>query len=124
MRFHARKQFIPDQIEHGLYIFNPARNCDDFILVGHHDAILSESAVAPVGIVPTAPELKTVALVPITFRITAVRRLLRSRHRDPFGWEQLFAIPTTLLQVDLTQPRDVFRANAQPIAAERDALKI
>ena len=73
---------------------------------------------------PTAPELETISLIPIAPRIAAVRGLLRRGHRHPFRREQGFAIPTAALQKKLAKLRDVLRAHAQAVTAQRNALKV
>src|SRR5204862_2359900 len=114
----------PNHVQYSLHIFDTAGDRHHRVLLRHHQAILPERAVATKSIVTAAPELKTVALIPIALRIAAVRGLLRRGHRHPFGREQLFAIPTALLQVKLAELRDVLRTHAQPVTAQRNALKV
>src|SRR5258706_184851 len=102
-------------IEAGLHIFDAAGDGHDGVLVGHDEAILAEGAVAAIGVVPAAPELETVALIPIALRVAAVGGLFGGGHRDPFRGEQLLAIPAAVLQIKLAELGDVLGADAQTV---------
>src|SRR5207244_5097254 len=89
----------------------------------HHDAELAVGAVAAVSAVPAAPELVAVTLVPVALRVAAVGGLPGRRRLDPRGRDQLPAVPLAFLKVQLAEFGDVLGADAQAVAAERDALR-
>src|SRR5258708_6649848 len=60
-----RVQFIPDDIHLALKVVRIGGDCDNGVFVRNYDTKLAPSAVAAVGVVRAAPELKTVALRPI-----------------------------------------------------------
>src|SRR5262249_1170658 len=116
------KEPIPDQVEHRLHILHAAGNGDDGVLLGQDDAVLPERAVAAESAVTTAPELVAVTLVPVASRTAAVRGLTCGGCLDPVRGNEDLVVPLPFLQVELTEPRDVFGADAQPVTTEADAL--
>jgi hypothetical protein len=111
------QKLVPNHVQHGLHVFDATGDRHHRVLLWHNEAILSERAVTAIGVVPAAPELETVTLVPIAIRIAAVGRLLCRGHRHPFRREQWFAVPAAALQVKLAELRDVLRAHAQAVTA-------
>src|SRR5438094_4881634 len=75
------------------------------------------------GGVARSPELVAVPLIPIARRVAAIGGLPRGCRLDPRGWDQLPAVPVTVLQVQLAELGNIFRANAQPVGAECDPLR-
>ena len=90
---------------------------------GNTMQILAERAVAAIGAVAAAPELVAVALVPVALRVAAVGGLPGGGRFDPRGGHELLALPLAFLQIQLAEPRDVLGADAQAVAAGRDALR-
>src|SRR5439155_11258258 len=123
-QFHRREELIPNHVQHRLHVFDAAGDRHDGILVRHDKAILPEGAVAAISIVTTAPELETVTLIPIALWIAAIGRLLPGGHGDPFGWDQLLAVPTALLQVKLAELRNILCAHAQAVTGQRNCLDV
>ena len=124
LRLHRGQQLVPNHVQYRLHVFDAAGNRHHRLLLRQDQTVLPERAVAAKGIVPAAPKLETVTLIPVAFRIAAVRRLLRRRHRHPFGRQQLLSIPCAALQVKLAELRDVLCAHAQSVTAQRNALKV
>ena len=90
---------------------------------GMHDAELPERPIAPIGAVAAAPELVAVALIPIALRVAAVGGLPRGGRLDPRCGDELLPVPFPLLEVELAELGDVLGADAQAVAAGRDALR-
>ena len=72
---------------------------------------------------PAAPELESVAMIPISRGIAAVGDLFGRRLFNPCSWYDMPAVPLARLEVKLAKLRDVLRANLQPPAAQRHALR-
>src|SRR4051812_18751510 len=117
---------VPDGIHLSAKAVRVGSDRDYGILLGNHDAELAGAAVAAKGVVRAAPELEAVTLRPVDADLRVsfliVWDLLARRLFDPFFWEQLPAIPLSLLKIELAELRDVFRAEIETIAAERVAF--
>ena len=122
-RLHARQKFIPDEVEDGLHVLEAASDGQHGILVGKDDAVLPKRSVAAIGPMAAAPELVTVALIPVALRVATVGGLPGSRGLDPFLGHELFPQPLALLQIELAETGDVLGADTQAIAAGRYALR-
>src|SRR5690606_19265215 len=121
------KEMLPDQIELSLHVAGVGGHHDDDVLLRHHQAELAILAVAAIGAVPRAPELKAVALRPgggfDRVRILLVLSLLAPRLADPLRRDDLLAVPLALLQVTLADLRDVFGLDVQAVPADRNPLR-
>jgi hypothetical protein len=91
--------FLPDAmaarhapINADLHVFGSAGDGDDSILGGHDDAELAKRSIASITTMAAAPELVTVALLPIAVRIAAVGGLAGGGHLDPGSRDQELAI--------------------------------
>ena len=121
--FSAGRSLSQTRFSTACMSFTPAGDGDHRVLLGQHDAVLAERPVAAVGPVPAPPELVAVALVPVALRVAAVGRLPGGGRLDPRRGHELLALPLALLQVELAELGDVLGADAQPVAAGRDALR-
>jgi hypothetical protein len=82
---HRRKEVLPDFIQNRLHVLETANHGEHRILFRQDDAVLAERSVAAIAMVPTAPELITVAGRPI--RVCLGIAIIRVRFRglrDPF----------------------------------------
>ena len=123
-RFEFGEERVPDDVHDGLHILDAAGDGDDGVVLGEDDAVLAEGAVAAVGVVAAAPELVSVALVPIAGGAAAVGGLAGGGGGDPGFGEKLFAIPVSFFEIKLAEFGDVFGADVQAEAAHVDALFI
>src|SRR4030095_7516515 len=71
------QQLLPDNVQHGLHILYAAGNGQNGVLLWKNEAELAESAVASIGIMAAAPELKAVSLFPIALWIRGILKLCR-----------------------------------------------
>ena len=120
------QQFVPHDVQHGLHIGHATGDRQDRILVGHDDAILAECAIAAIAVVSAAPELVTIALLPVRIVVQIVapiRDLFAGGRFDPAFGNQLLAVPQTFLQIELTELGDVLSLDAQPPAASVDPTR-
>src|SRR5438270_8300647 len=112
---------LPGRIHHRLHVGHAAGDGEHGILFRHHDAELAEGAVAPERAVPAAPELVAVPLRPVAGLARAVGDLLARRLRHPALGHELAPFPLSLLEIELAEPRDVLRLDAEAPAAFVDA---
>ena len=123
-RAERRQQRFPDQVQHLLHVAEAGGDGDDHILIGHHDAVLAERAIAAIRIVTAAPELVAVSLRPVDvfiFRIVAVHA---RRFGHPFAGNDLLLIPDAALQIQLAEMGDVLGRDVQTPAAHVDAARV
>ncbi|OQA21164.1 MAG: hypothetical protein BWY63_01349 [Chloroflexi bacterium ADurb.Bin360] len=108
----SRQQLLPHQIERGLHIGAAARQRQHRILLRQHHTELPKGAITAIGAVPAAPELKTITLRPIAIGIVPVGNLGARRRFHPGFRQQLYAIPASLLQIQLPKARDILGRHA------------
>ncbi len=87
-------------------------------LAGITIAVLPEGAIAAKIIVLAAPELKTIALVPVALFVWPVVNLLGCRRYNPGFAEQPLAVPNAALEIKLGELGHVFGLCAQAPAAD------
>src|SRR5439155_26181899 len=114
---------LPGRIQHRLHVGHSAGDGEHGALVRHHDAELAEGTVAPVGTMPAAPELVAVPLRPVAGLARAVGDLLTGRLRHPLLGHELAPFPLALLQIELAEPRDVLRLDAEAPSPFIDAAR-
>src|SRR4029077_8641620 len=110
VRLHCREQLVPDQIHYGLHVANAAGDYNHSIELRDNHAILTESSITTITVVPGTPELITVSLIPIAIRRRTIRGLPCGRLFDPLRRDYLFALPLPFLQIQLSEACDVLRA--------------
>src|SRR5271165_3594688 len=111
---------LPNQLQFSLHAGALAGDRDDRVLLGHDNSVLPKRAIAAEGVVPAAPKLVAIALVPIalTFQPFQIRSawLLNLECRrlfDPVSRQYLASIPQALLQVKLAKLGKALRLNDQ-----------
>ena len=101
---------VPDDIEDALEIADATGGSHNQLAGGVDDAELPEGAIAAEGMVPATPELEAVALFPVGFLVHVIADLFAGSHGDPFGGDDLLALPLALLEVQLAEFGNVFGA--------------
>lgn len=122
--FEGGEEVIPDEVEDGLHIGESGGDGDDGVVLREDDAVLAEGAVGAVGVVAALPELVAIALVPVAIGVAAVGGLEGGGGVDVGFWEELFAVPGSVLEIELTEGGDVFGADAEAVAADGDSLGV
>src|SRR5215213_6027060 len=99
---------LPNFVQHNLHVLHATDHSQYRILLGHDDTILTKGTVTTVGIVLAAPELIAVANHPIGVSLSVA--IIGSRLRcliDPFFRHNALTLPSSLLQIHLTEARDI-----------------
>jgi len=86
---HCREKLVPDKIHYALHVANAAGDYHHRIELGDDHAILTESSVAPISVVPRTPELITISLIPITIWRGTIRGLPGGRGTTLIGATEL-----------------------------------
>src|SRR5947209_5600218 len=96
---------FPNQVQFALHTGAFAGDRNNSVLFRQDNGELSESSVSAKSIVPAAPELVAVALVPIAFALQFLQLgagLLdfeAGGFLDPIGRNKLLSVPNTFLQI-------------------------
>ena len=121
--FCSGNEIIEEDVEDSLIVVAVGVDRDDDILIGHDDAELRVHSVAAIDVVSASPELVAVALRPVAIRIVAVRNVFRRRVFNPFFGQNLFPVPFSLLEIELSEFRDIFRLEEESRSAFVHALR-
>ena len=121
-----RAQHIPPQgLHHRAHVIHAAVDGDHHILIRTDNAVLSEGAVAAEHMLrPAHPELIAVSLSPVVFLVFPGPAVVGPGGLgvpDPGFIQQLFSVPASLLQIELSHLRDVFHPHVHAVSAGGDA---
>ena len=130
------QQVFPDQVDLALHIANVGGGDDHGIFLGHEDDVLTVCSVGTHAVVTAAPHLITVALQPVAilhlhclchilggFACGAALDVLGGSILNPAGWQELLALPLSLLQQELAHLGQIFGLQEEAPSSSVDALR-
>ena len=100
-----RHEVLPHQVEHRLHVLGAGEHRHHRVVLGQHDHVLTERAVAAVAVL-RHPQLEAVALLPIRLLALRVGDVHRRRVGDPPLGQQPATVPHAVVEVQLTEPGD------------------